>query len=112
MLTIDALREYGADVDDGLKRCVNNEAFYLKLVARVPGDGNFEKLKEAVDAGDLDAGFEAAHTLKGIAANLSLTPILDPVVEITELLRAGTHAEYGPIVARILEARDRLSALL
>ena len=32
MLTLDALRAYGADVDDGLRRCMNMEAFYLKLL--------------------------------------------------------------------------------
>lgn len=112
MLTLDSLREYGADVDEGLARCVNSEALYLKLAAKVPGDANFDKLKSAVEAGDLDAGFEAAHTIKGVAANLSLTPILDPVAEITELLRTRSDAEYAPIVARILDARDRLEALI
>ena len=34
MLTIDALREFGADVDDGLARCMNNESFYLMLVRK------------------------------------------------------------------------------
>ena len=32
MLTIEALRGLGADVEDGVRRCVNNEAFYLKMV--------------------------------------------------------------------------------
>ena len=32
MLTLDALRQYGANVTEGLSRCMNNEAFYLRLV--------------------------------------------------------------------------------
>ena len=32
MLTIDYLREFGADVQDGLNRCMNEEDFYLELV--------------------------------------------------------------------------------
>ena len=108
MLTIESLREYGADVDDGLKRCMNNEAFYLKLTARVPGDENFDKLRDAVAAGDLDAAFAAAHTLKGVAGNLSLTPIGEPAVRITELLRAKTDTDYSPLVDEILAARDKL----
>ena len=111
MLSIDSLREYGADVDDGLKRCLNNETFYLKLVSRVPGDENFFKLRDAVAAGDLDAAFAAAHTIKGIAGYLSLTPIGKPIGEITELLRAKTDTDYGPLTSEILAARDRLAEI-
>ena len=28
MLTIEKLKEYGANVEEGLARCLNNEAFY------------------------------------------------------------------------------------
>ena len=51
MLTIDALRAYGADVDDGLRRCMNNEGFYLKLVEKAAADPSVDRLKEAVEAG-------------------------------------------------------------
>ena len=32
MLTTDALKQFGADVDDGLSRCMGNEAFSFKLI--------------------------------------------------------------------------------
>ena len=112
MLSIDSLREFGADVEDGLKRCMNNEAFYLKLVARVPGDANFDKLRDATAAGDLDAAFVAAHTIKGIAGNLSLTPIAKPVIEITELLRDRKNTDYAPLTEQVLEARNRLAEIV
>ena len=57
MLTVEALREWGADVDTALKRCMNNEAFYLKMVSRAAPDPSFDGLKAAVEAGDLDRGF-------------------------------------------------------
>ncbi|MBR3334925.1 MAG: Hpt domain-containing protein [Clostridia bacterium] len=112
MLTIDALRAYGADVDDGLRRCMNNEGFYLRLVEKAAADPSFDKLKEAVESGDLGRGFELAHTLKGVAANLSLTPVETPVREITELLRNHTETDYGPYLERIGEAWQKLKALL
>ena len=64
MITIGKLREFGADVDEALKRCMNNEAFYLRLVEKAALDPSFDRLKEAVDAGDLEKGFELAHALK------------------------------------------------
>ena len=32
MMTIDSLREFGADVDTGLARCLGKEDFYLRMV--------------------------------------------------------------------------------
>ena len=111
MLTIDALREMGVKPEEGLNRCMNNEEFYLKLVKMVPGDAGFVKLREAIAAGDLEAGFEAAHALKGVLGNLSLTPMDDSVVEITELLRSRTETDYGPLLETILAQRDALEKL-
>ena len=108
MLTIEKLRAWGADVDEAMARCLNNEAFYLRLVDKGLQDPNFDRLKEAIAAGDLDRAFEAAHALKGVLANLALTPVLDPVREITELLRARTQKDYAPLLAEIDEQKARL----
>ena len=111
MLTIDALRSYGANVDEGVARCVNNEAFYLRLVGMALEDRNFQRLEDAVTAGDLDEAFDAAHGLKGVLGNLSLTPIYALTSEMTELLRARTPADYAGYLAGILEQRDILRGL-
>ena len=108
MLTIEKLRDFGANVDEALERCLNNEAFYLRLVDKELQDPHFEKLKDAIASGDLDKGFDAAHALKGALANLALTPILVPVQEITELLRSRTQTDYTPLLARIDEQKARL----
>ena len=89
MLTIETLRAYGANVNEGLARCLNNEAFYLRLVKMSAMDKNFDRLNEALDAGDRQAAFEAAHALKGAIGNLALTPILEPVSALTELRSAA-----------------------
>lgn len=108
MLTIDALREYGAAVDEGLKRCMNLEEFYLDLIKTLAADQRTAQLREAVESGDLKGGFELAHALKGMCTNLALDPLSEPVVEITELLRAGTQTDYGPLLDRIDEQKRRL----
>ena len=112
MLTIDALRAWGADTDDGLRRCMNNEMFYLRLVDKAARDDSCEKLKEAVEAGDLDRAFELAHALKGVTANLALTPLQKPVTEMSDLLKAHAGADYTALLADVLAARDGLAALL
>lgn len=101
MLTIDNLAQFGVDTKDGVERCMGNEDFYLRLVNLIPGDQNFLKLFQAFEDNNLDAAFEAAHALKGVLGNLSLTPILDPVAEVTELLRSRTQMDYSPYAEKI-----------
>ena len=107
-MTIDMLTAYGANTKEGLQRCMNNESFYLRMVKMLSDDGNFQKLYDAVGAGDLSAAFEAAHALKGSAGNLALTPIFAPTSEITELLRARMETDYTPLLEAIRDAHERL----
>ena len=112
MLTLESLRAWGADTGDAMKRCMNNEAFYLKLVNRAMQDPSYENLKEAVESGDLARGFEIAHALKGVTGNLALTPIDRPVREITEQLRSRTETDYSPILSEIMTKKNELTELL
>lgn len=112
MLTIDKLKDYGADVEEGLKRCVNNEAFYLKMVEKAAGDQTFDKLMVAVLAGQLEEAFEAAHALKGVYGNLALTPLFQTVSELTELLRTRKKMDYSEYAAALKSQKEKLDQLL
>ena len=111
MITVDKLNTFGANTAEGLARCFGNEALYLKLVATIPGEGNFDKLKDSIAAKDKKNAFEAAHALKGVLGNLSLTPIYTPIVEITELLRSESDMNYKSLLDTILEKKDELGKL-
>ena len=111
MVTVEKLKEFGANTAEGVARCINNESFYLRMVGKAMSDANYGKLEDAIRAGDKDAAFEAAHALKGVLGNLSLTPILEPVVEITELLRSRADADYEEILERILTKKRELDSL-
>lgn len=111
MLTIDTLKEFGANTDEGMSRCFGNADFYLRLVKSVTAEQGFDTLRDAVENKDLDAAFEAAHALKGVLGNLSLTPIYEPVCEITELLRAKTDTDYTALINQITEQKELLLSL-
>ena len=111
MLTLEKLRAFGANVEEGLQRCVNNETFYLKLVDKAIRDPSFDALREAAEKGDLDRGFELAHALKGVTSNLALTPLFVPISEITELFRNRMEIDYLSSVEAILSKRDELISL-
>ena len=71
----------------------------------------FDKLKNALETGDLENAFLAAHALKGVLGNLSLTPLYTKVVEITELLRNRTEMDYSALLADILTKKEELGKL-
>jgi len=113
MITLDALKLYGANTAEGMARCMNNEPFYLRMVAMALADKSFDKLKEAMDTGDAHAAFAAAHSLKGAVGNVALTPIYKPICELTELLRGKDATVPGAeaLAEQILAAREKALAL-
>ena len=111
MLTIDSLNALGADTAEGVARCVNNEEFYLKMVGMVLQDAGFDQLKDAIEEGDLDTAFERAHALKGVTGNVSLTPLYEPIREMTEQLRARNDIDYSGYLDTIFTELSKLRAL-
>lgn len=111
MLTVEALKNFGADVDTGLSRCANNEKLYIRLVGIMIQELSSKALGTAIEEGDLDKAFEIAHKLKGGAANLALTPIADPLSELTELFRSKTPGDYNALYNEIVRKTEELAAL-
>ena len=108
MITIESLNAFGANTEEGLARCMGNEALYLKLVGVMLADENFDKLRSAIEAENLDEAFEAAHALKGALGNLALTPLYEKAASLTEFLRNRAEADYGGLVSDLLASRDSL----
>ena len=64
MLTVAKLKAYGANVEEGVSRCLDSEEFYLELINTVLEDGDPAPLKQALLAKDVNAAFEIAHGLR------------------------------------------------
>ncbi|MBR2824330.1 MAG: Hpt domain-containing protein [Clostridia bacterium] len=111
MMTLDALREYGANVDEGLQRCMNMEAFYLRMIGLARDSLKVDELKAALDRGDQETAFELAHGMKGALLNVALTPLARPIAEMSDALKAHKDMDYGPLMEEILRERDRFVAL-
>lgn len=113
MMTVESLKAYGANTEEGLGRCFNNEAFYLRLVGMGLADANFDRLKDALAAQDAKAAFEAAHALKGSIGNLALTPIFNPVSELTEKLRGQSAVtDVATLADEVFAQLEKARALL
>ena len=107
MISIEELKQNGADLETGLSRCLGNEALYLKLVGMGLGDAKFEELGVAVGSGDLVGAFELCHALKGVIGNLSLTPLYDALSEMTEKLRKQEAADYQTMYSNVIQIRSK-----
>ncbi len=92
---IGKLNDLGVNIDETLERFVNNEELYVRCLHKLTNDKNFGLLKEALDENDATKAFEAAHALKGVTANLGLTPLFEELKVITEVFRAGS-LDYDP----------------
>ena len=81
----------GSDYEDVLGR-LRSERLVQKFVLKFLDDGCFASLLSALETGNQDEAFRAAHTIKGMCQNLSFTKLAASSSNITEALRAGDMA--------------------
>jgi len=68
--------------EEGRKRVMNNGKLYAKLLTKFKADTNIDDLAASAEAEDWEKAKVAAHTLKGIAANLSLTELFNQALDV------------------------------
>jgi HPt (histidine-containing phosphotransfer) domain-containing protein len=73
---------------DGVKRVMNNTKLYVKLLTKFRDDTKLGDLEEALAAGEMEKAQAAAHTLKGVAANLSLIELFNQTLELETQIKA------------------------
>jgi HPt (histidine-containing phosphotransfer) domain-containing protein len=77
------------DFADGVKRVMNNTSLYVKLLTKFKTDTNLDNLETAITAGDMEKARNAAHALKGISANLSLTELYKQIFALETQIKGG-----------------------
>ena len=84
-------QQFGGDFDEVKKR-LPSEALIKKFIAKFLDDRSFPDLQTALEEGSRESAFRAAHTLKGVCGNLSLSKLMNSASKLTELLRSETEA--------------------
>jgi HPt (histidine-containing phosphotransfer) domain-containing protein len=79
----------GESLDEVLGR-LRLESRIAKYLGLFLNDPSFDELKNAFAKNDAKTAFRAAHTLKGVAANLGLNKLSSSSSELTEDLRPGS----------------------
>ncbi len=79
----------GGNAAEMISRLGGNSALVSLLLGKFPKDDSFSSLCTALDGGKTEEAFRAAHTLKGVSANLGLQNLFVKASEVTEYLRSG-----------------------
>lgn len=77
------------DVADGKKRVMGNMQLYHRLVGNFDGEKMAAAIADAIEAGDTKATAQAAHALRGTAANLGFPLVLKAAEDIEQNAKDG-----------------------
>lgn len=109
------------DIPSAKERFMGNEAMYKKFLYQLPEKNMLGELDEKLAASDAQEAFKVAHTLKGLAGNLSLNHLMEVIGDVVEPLRGGDFPSkealdtlkevYEQAVAAIDEVKEQDIAL-
>ena len=83
----------GIDYEDGVHRFAGRPEVYEKYLMKFFDQNEMSALRQALEQGDYDAAFRAAHNMKSNAGSLSLTAFYRAVCKLVDALRAGVRGE-------------------
>ena len=107
-----ALEAAGIDVGEALERMMGSEALLERLLGRFLEDGSFSALGAALERGDREGAVAAAHTLKGVCGNLSMTALFGLFTSQVAALREGDLAGAGRLMEEIGPAYSAVTAAI
>lgn len=110
MTVKEAYEKLGGDYEDMSYRV--DEKMILRLIGMLLRDPNHAALCSALEQHDYNTAFRGAHTLKGVALNLGLTPLAEKASALTETLRGQKeNAGIGPAFAEFEQAYQDMQAV-
>ncbi len=75
-----------------MERFGGNAELYERLALKFLDDAHFAALEQALAGGDVDTAVREAHTLKGVAGNLSFAALYEAASKVNAALREGDLA--------------------
>lgn len=112
---MEELEALGVNTKEGIDRVMGDQELYESMLAMfVESVKEPEVRKEDFDAADLDELIRQIHMLKGIAGNLSMTPLFEAYTRTLGLLRDNRPGEAKavfegllPVQVQIIECIER-----
>ena len=85
------------------KNRLGSDDLIEKFAMMFPNDGTMSSLRKATAEGNIEEQFKAAHTLKGLAGNLSFSELAKYSSQLTEQLRPLKQPADSNLIAKIEE---------
>lgn len=105
---ISGLGELGVNTEEALTRFMNNASLYERMLKKFPAAARDAKVLECFQAKDNEKALAAAHTLKGVTGNLSLTPLFKAYTDIVALLRADKPEEAEAMYMELIPTEKKI----
>lgn len=115
MNTEECYRRIGGDYEDVVAR-FGSEALVTHFALQFLKDTSYDDLQKALESGDTEAAFRAAHTIKGLCSNLGFTALWQASGRLCERLRAGepvsaadtdpVRSAYSALTEALVQLRD------
>ena len=109
MNNIEILKNAGIDTDDLAERFGGNFDFAMRFMQKFLKDVSFNQLKTALQSGSNDEAVLHAHTLKGVAGNLSMKGLYETAARLEATLRGR---EQGDKEALFQELSSRYETII
>lgn len=90
------LARYGIDYAEAMERFCGNESLFARIAVKYLDDPHVDALEAAMASGDAAAAEREAHSLKGVAGNLSFVRLYDLAARVTDALRANDIDSAAP----------------
>ena len=101
----------GGDYDEVIGR-LRSERMVQKFVLRFLDDKSYELLCGAMESGNYEEAFRAAHTIKGVCQNLSFTTLYQSSNQLAEALRNGYTPEAPALFDQVCADYERTAGAI
>lgn len=107
-MNVEKLRNAGIEYENGVHRLCGKEDLYQRFLKKFIEDESFNELKMNIEQNRYAEAFKCAHTLKGIAGNLSMERLYEPCCELVEVLRNGQYDAIDEFFKQVSEAYEKV----
>ena len=101
----------GGDYDEAIGR-LRSEKLVQKFVLRFLEDKSYDLLCASMESKNYEEAFRAAHTIKGVCANLAFTVLGKSSSELSEALRNGYTPEADGLAEQVKQEYQQTVAAI
>lgn len=102
------LVEAGVEYEKVLERFSGNSALLRKFICRFPQDDTYGQLQAAMDRQNLGEVEMAAHTLKGVCANLGFDALSELCNQMVRVARGQEEGSLAALFAQVTQEYQRV----